>query len=266
MPLAYSRHDKFVLCMDEYMSIYDTFLKEVDTEFVADLFWKLTKERNRGYNMVIYTLDIHRKYTAYIVDTPYEIDGIQYPAGPVNKTNLHTIEGFNKEFNNYFKEYEQTDEAGNIFANVELHDAKEVNDDIIRHNICVTYHNNYLLPFPIPQQCLSLHEIALLNEIDGLKRQCNRLRTREKRLRRQIEEAKETAIVNAVRAQQKIRELYKQTDNKEECPVCYEPIAHDKLVAPACCHYICLDCSSRWENGCPVCRGGTYGSPLAPLP
>jgi hypothetical protein len=241
--------------MDEYMSGYDTDLKEDDPEFVPDLCWKLKKDGNKGYNIVIYSLDVHRKYTAYTVDAPYEIDGIEYPAGPVKKTNRHTIEGFDESFNKYFKEFERRDEAGNLFAYVKSCDAAEVNDNIVRHSICVTYHNNYLLPFPIPQQCLSLLETALYDSIEELTLQINRLKTREKRLRRQITETKETAAVNASRAQEKIRELYAQIDKKEECPVCYEDIAHDKLVVPACCHYICADCSAQWENGCPVCRG-----------
>jgi len=203
MPTVYSRHDKFALCMDDYMSGYDACLKEDDPEFVPDLSWELQKTGNTGNNVAIYTLDIHRKYTAYTVDATFVLDGVEYPAGPVIKTNRHTFEGFNESFNKYFKEYERRDAGGKLLAGVKAYEATEVNDDILRHSIYLRYNNNTLLPFPVPHQCLSLLEAMLYDEVEELTIQLTRLKTRDKRLRRQIGETKETAAVNAGRAQEK---------------------------------------------------------------
>jgi len=255
MPTVYSRNEKFTLCMEEYISMYDAYLKSEDPSFTPDLFWKLRTVEKDGYNIITYYLDISRTYTAYIVDTPYELDGIEYPAGPVIKVNQHNIDGFKEHFNNYFGDYEQIDENGVSQANVQLYESNEINGDVIRHKILVTYSNSYLLPFPIPHQCLSLYEVILLKEINKLTERCDKYKFRENKLKKKIINMREIGQINSERAAQTINRLYSNIDTNAECPVCYEEIKKDKLVVPACCHFICSDCSERWNNGCPMCRG-----------
>jgi hypothetical protein len=225
-------------------------VKETDLEFIQDLYWKLKNIRNTGYSTSIYTLEIARKYTVYTVDKPYEIDGVLYEAGPVIRTNNHTLETFSNHFNDYFGEYDQKDEDNILCATVQLLNTEEVNEDIIRHKICVKYNNNHLLPFPVPNKCLTAQEKVLIRGFEIMEEKYNMGRNREKKLKQKVSNMKEMAL----RANQKICELYKTSDKKEECPVCYEQIASEKLVVTECCHYICSDCSSKWSKGCPICR------------
>lgn len=255
MPTVYTRQEKFISCMDHYMSLYDTHLKNDDPDFIADLHWKLEKQCQRGNNYVVYTLDISRKYTAYIMDAPYELDGVVYPAGPVKKMNKHTSELFREHFTDHFKPHEQRDEYGILHAKVSLYRDTDVNEDMLRHQVSVSYHNSYLLPFPVPIQCLSLYEQALLRQVEKLKEICLTYKSREKRFKSKIASLEGAVDVTMERAERKIKELYARCDTKEDCPVCYEPILCEKLVVPTCCHYICSDCSERWAKGCPICRG-----------
>jgi len=54
------------------------------------------------------------------------------------------------------------------------------------------------------------------------------------------------------RMKDKLKEQY-ATSRSEDCPVCYDPIAKEKLTITDCCHYLCSSCSEKCTR-CPLCR------------
>jgi hypothetical protein len=54
------------------------------------------------------------------------------------------------------------------------------------------------------------------------------------------------------RMKDKLKEEYKRND-PDDCPICYIPIACEKLVITDCCHYLCSVCSEKCAR-CPLCR------------
>ena len=55
-----------------------------------------------------------------------------------------------------------------------------------------------------------------------------------------------------------IKNLYENANKQEDCPVCYECIAADKLTVPECGHFICSSCSVQCSR-CPMCRDVEIG-------
>ena len=49
------------------------------------------------------------------------------------------------------------------------------------------------------------------------------------------------------------KEAYAKCKDKQDCPVCLEPITCRKLVLPKCGHLICKGCESKITR-CPICR------------
>ena len=51
-----------------------------------------------------------------------------------------------------------------------------------------------------------------------------------------------------------IRNCYKELNKKFECPVCYENIEIKNIFITPCNHHICINCSDKCRNTCPLCR------------
>ena len=53
--------------------------------------------------------------------------------------------------------------------------------------------------------------------------------------------------------EKKIRQLYSEKTEKEECPVCYECLDTTEMIIPDCLHNICKSCCYKCDD-CPLCR------------
>jgi len=56
---------------------------------------------------------------------------------------------------------------------------------------------------------------------------------------------------------QLIKDLYKETHSKKECPVCYENIESETIAISNCGHLLCISCYNQILVNlriCPCCR------------
>jgi len=150
----------------------------------------------------------------------------------------------------------------------------------------------YHFPFPKNTNMKQIIEInnTLLEELDSYKNTLNdfhretdlamnHYNSRVKRLRKQLTYAKilekelkskHKFIIDEMKIHQKemkiqqkeqdekyqeiIQKYYKESNNTQECPVCYEIINPNELYTPSCSHLICQKCSEQCKNKCPICR------------
>ncbi len=143
----------------------------------------------------------------------------------------------------------------------------------------------YHYPFPKNTDMKKIIEInnTLLEELDMYKHTLNDFHRetdlamnhynyRVKRLRKQLTYAKilekelkskHKFIIDEMKIQQKeqdqkyqeiLQKYYKESNNNQECPVCYEVINSEELYTPSCSHLICQKCSEQCKNKCPICR------------
>ena len=47
--------------------------------------------------------------------------------------------------------------------------------------------------------------------------------------------------------------FYAESDNREECPVCFETITPEMLTILDCSHLLCGECCDKCTK-CPICR------------
>jgi hypothetical protein len=80
----------------------------------------------------------------------------------------------------------------------------------------------------------------------------DKIRRRFRTEQRNMQE-KYSRIIDRMR--QKLFNLYRDTNQQDECPVCFESIDSAKLKIPDCCHYICRACADKCNpKQCPICR------------
>lgn len=207
-----------------------------------------------------YVLDIPSEHTfaeRFIDD--YVVDN--YKPTTIRQQ-LPEIDIFVEKFTNYFDEFKKF-EYNNKEQRRTLKSFVSISDTIyytttssktgVKAKLLVQYHNSWL-PYPQIEYNELLHktkkkhnENALLKErIMKTKRMLhhnnNVFKTREK-----LNSTKFETITNI------IREYYKNSNEKKECPVCYEIIKPEKLYVSGCSHFICEQCATKCEN-CPLCR------------
>lgn len=198
--------------------------------------------------------------------------------------NWPNIEDLKTNFNNIFILYEKRiDNANESCTYTRI---QELQKDLLNLTILieVVYYKHFL-PFPKNTDMKTIINIndSLLQEIDILKTTLNNynhqtdlafnhLNSRINRLRKQltyskideikllhkhkkeIQFNKEKYEQNNEKYQQIIQKYYKESNNKQECPVCYEDLNPDELYTPSCSHLICINCSKQCKNTCPMCR------------
>ena len=112
----------------------------------------------------------------------------------------------------------------------------------------VVYHKSHT-PFPRPLTVIEEKDREIKFLETKLRRKTNRVNSLEHLLDKNYERAEH----NYKRMQKKFRAMYIESGKLENCPVCYEEIAPDKLIIPNCFHYICEVCVMKCDN-CPLCR------------
>jgi hypothetical protein len=273
----------------QFQKCFNSFFEHINENFYPELkeytLESNTMMKNRfDHN---YTLTFPRKVVAYHVDV-FTVDenGVVIPPGPVMQTQeIPKIRNFKSHFHDYFKDYILRNNA-HILSYTDIRDywyengtdritADELSTGVLpstllhfdlKFRIDVVYHKSHI-PFPVPistkeqfeQKCkrLEIRNAELVGNIQAItamyqekEEQYDALR-RKIRIERRNTEQKYQVLFEKM--QKKFRELYKQCDSTDDCPVCYETIDSEKLKVPGCCHTICTDCAGRCNN-CPICR------------
>lgn len=146
----------------------------------------------------------------------------------------------------------------------------EVNDvsGVLEGKICVVYHKQHI-PYYVEKDdgvYEKKYNVLLCrfnntrnklnnayNDIDNLQ---DDLFLNERQIRKLKKMLYREKNINALSEQNlinKLYDVYKKSNIKEECPVCYDTIENEKLKIPRCAHYICESCHSRCDE-CPICR------------
>lgn len=207
-----------------------------------------------------YVLDIPSEHTfaeRFIGD--YVVDNYK----PTTITQqLPDIDIFVDKFTNYFDEFKKF-EYDNKEKRRVVKSFVSISDTIyytttssktgVKAKLLVQYHNSWL-PYPEIEYSELLHktnkkhnENTILKErIMKTKRMLhhnnNVFKNKDKLNSRKFE-----TITNI------IREYYKNSNEKKDCPVCYEIIKPENLYVSGCSHYICESCALKCDN-CPLCR------------
>lgn len=175
---------------------------------------------------------------------------------------LPEIQLFIEEFSNYFKEFElkEFDKKENsqiVKSFITLTDAiyyTTTSSKIgIKAKLTIQYYNNWK-PYPIIEQDDIIHKI---NKKTSENRQLKEHTMKIKRMlhhNNTVYKTRERLYDTKIRNLNKIiQNFYKDSNQQNECPVCYEYIEPDKLFVPGCSHFICKTCSDKC-NTCPMCR------------
>jgi hypothetical protein len=257
-----TRDQQFQKSFDDFMvSTRDMYYPDLQVWYIRCLTTNKST-RVHKYNLqipstrIIYTIDAHTDPISRVLHPAESVEGDQ---------EVPEINDFMNNFHRYFDSYIL--KRNNIvisytsLSNIVKNDAGDL---IVSIDVC--YHKSY---FPYP---------AIITTIDQLQKQCKILEDKNKFLLDTLIDANKVCIskekdvkhlkkrINKIiveskiklretidKMQSKIKELYKECNKSEDCPVCYECINSDKLMAPGCCHYICGDCYDRCDS-CPICR------------
>lgn len=220
---------------------------------------KLTNDNNIRSSRQKHILDIPSEYS-------YKerfIDGCKDNYKETTMTQqLPEIDLFIEKFTHYFNEFKKTDynnreQTRTIKSYVSISDAiyytTTSSKSGVKATIVVQYHNSWL-PYPqieysdiVNKTNKKNNENSLLKErIMKTKRMLHHNNNVYKR-RDRLNAKKFETITNI------IREYYKNSNEQNDCPVCYEAIKPDNLYISGCSHYICEPCALKCEN-CPLCR------------
>ena len=234
-----------------------------------------------------YTITIPRKVPLYTIDVfTLDENGVVTPPGTVmQEQQVPKIRHFKTHFYDYFKQHILRSN-NNILSFTDIRDywyengtdritSEQLNIGVLpqqllyfdlKFKIDVVYHKTHI-PYPVPlstktqfehrckqlearntELCINLKSVTEMYQ--EKEEQYDALRRKMRTERRNTEEKYRTMFE---KMQKKFREMYRQCDTTDDCPVCYESIDSSKLKVPGCCHTICTDCAGRCTT-CPICR------------
>lgn len=259
-----TRDQQFKLCFGEFMGstcdLYYPDLKEWSLE-------SLTKNKSSSVHQ--YQLKVPAKSVIYTIDPHTDpITGLRQPGAVVQgDQEIPEIHDFSGKFQAYFDKYIMKSH-GVIVSYTSIGSVVKTDQGKLKLSarIIVCYYKSYL-PYPskkktdeqIRDRCIFLEgENTILTEAIFDLNYINTTRANKiKELKKRLSDSKVESILKIrttiYKMEAKIKELYKELGKKDECPVCYECIKSEELVAPGCCHYICGDCYDRCDI-CPICR------------
>jgi hypothetical protein len=238
--------------------------------------------KNKSVSMHSYEIVMPRLIKLYDVDTYHTINGTESGPGTIySEQDLPTASEFATDFNNYFENfafYEQCpDNSATQYDLIKLSYTETTHithtDEAMIAGIEVRYLKKYS---PFPPEPSEINIETKLRELE--KRYSDQqvqavvLMRENKYFRRRI--ANSNRDLSRVRAEYNnkwknvgnkfaslktiIKKLYENANKQEDCPVCYECIAADKLTVPECGHFICSSCSVQCSR-CPLCRDVEIG-------
>lgn len=259
---------------------FDSFIKDVVGVLDYDL-ENLTKKKSESTH--IYSFNIPEQTIIYgFIDcngdthTGNDIVNMDMSSDELLKTEfIPEKELFTKQFTETFDPYI---DAETIPGHSHFKFAKsfvrlencEVNDEsgILEGKICVVYHKQHIPYYVEKDEGVYEKKYNVLlcrfnnvrnklniayNDIDDIKDDLLYNERQLRKVKRVLHCETNNHILSETNLINKLYAAYKNTDIKEECPVCYDTIENDKLIIPRCAHYICDSCHPRCEE-CPVCR------------
>jgi hypothetical protein len=175
---------------------------------------------------------------------------------------LPEIDIFVDKFTNYFDEFKKVEYDNKEQTRV-VKSFVSISETIyytttssktgVKAKLLVQYHNSWL-PYPQIEYSELLHktnkkhnENTILKERIMKTRRMLHHNNNVFKNKDKLNSRKFETITNI------IREYYKNSNEKKDCPVCYEIIKPENLYVSGCSHYICESCALKCNN-CPLCR------------
>jgi DNA repair exonuclease SbcCD ATPase subunit len=249
-----SRHEQFENAWSSFMESID----RTDYELIS-----LTK--NKTCRDHTYHLELPHRSELFRIDrhNPAQDNEVGYVDNP--RMTTETLDKFVEEF---FSPYFLS-ANGIVQSYVDTRPyAGETKPDCDIYVINIAYYKSHL-PFPIKltkmqnlikknreleEKIESMEDIIenTIHQLDAARHSAESVR-RRMRIDRRTTKEKYVGLMEKMR--EKLAGYYKDTNQQEDCPVCYETIDASKLKIPACCHYICTSCADRCApQQCPMCR------------
>jgi len=255
----------------QFRKSFDVYMEKAiaDLELVNLMVWSLTSRgsasNSNTHNYTLFVPKIRELYQLNI-EGGIETEKIDQP--------LPDMTLFRQHFDAYFKSY-ILKKGSKIVSYLEMTE-DSVTDDNLCVNLNVIYHRGHI---PYPHNNVETEKLIEMNksmdlkikllevdvqtlledigdkdqEIGQLHRKLRLQKTKTNDFIVKYNHELELRESNVRRAHTAIREFYRNSEKREDCPVCYEPIPVEKLVVPGCCHYICTTCATNCTS-CPICR------------
>ena len=251
-----SRHEKFMETLKYYIN-NTKIINTYDNEFECVISSLTT---NKRLNSQMYKLTIPKKVKYYEIDRRGRTPEIVY-----RNQDLPTVRELENDFDNYFSPYRLLENLvmKSYITIVNLN----LSDEGLVGFINVFYYKNHI-PFPNNQISINMDYfnarlIAKDDEIDGLmdkldESYSNKILQKKKFAKREREYNEKIRNM-----EKKIRQLYSEKAEKEECPVCYECLDTNEMIIPDCLHNICTSCCYKCDE-CPLCRA-QYSDSIKPI-
>ena len=243
-----TRHEQFKLSITYFLNENDLFgsIKPTDD--------------NSRTSIQRYILDIPSEltYTERFID---DDDKDNYKATTITQ-HLPDIDNFVKKFSNYFDDFKMIDYDSKenkriIKSYVSISDAiyytTTSSKSGVKAKLLVQYYNSWQ-PYP------EIDYKDILRKIHKKHNENVLLKERTMKIKKMLHhynslyKQRESIYISKFESISKIiREYYRNSDEKKDCPVCYEIINPDNLYVSGCSHYICETCAFKCET-CPLCR------------
>lgn len=237
----------------------------------------MEKKMIKEYDLKLTTSNTTCRDHSYTLFIPCKIISYEIQSNDPNVTNetvyedqqLPDKDDFVASFDEYFDPFQLTI-RNRIMSYVEMHHVVGGADDQdMLCQIFVYYYKSHL-PFPVIkltkmqnliaknrklEEKIETMEETLTSTIQQLDAARHSAESVRRRMRIDRRETKEKYVRLMEKMREKLASYYKDTNQQDDCPVCYETIDVSKLKIPACCHYICTSCADRCApQQCPLCR------------
>lgn len=227
--------------------------------------WSLKRTSRKPGSLHKYKFLIPRSYLQYTTSQYTDQEGLVHPVEEVYTYQFPPEPtAFVLNMNAYFaNHYVKT--GDDVISYVKMEHKPNPESQDFAATIEIKYVNG-AFPYPIPPTDLEIANqriVRLSTELINLKMNAEiglavyteyveaRDLAQQNEIRNKIIQLKsKTKMLH--RMKDKLKEEYKRND-PDDCPICYIPIACEKLVITDCCHYLCSTCSEKCTR-CPLCR------------
>ena len=244
--MSLSRNDKFMEAFATYFhnsNLMEKFYYPIEYNIEC-----LTKNKNKNRHM--YKIIFPKKVKLYERDITGTTPEIFY-----RNQDLPTIRELELDFDNYFSSYRLLKNLV-LMSFIQLDNFNLTEEGLICF-INVYYYKNHL---PFPSDKLSVNILYFNSKLNAKEEEIDNLNDKleesynkkifQKRKFAKLEREYNEKIRNM---EKKIRQVYSEKTEKEECPVCYECLDTNEMIIPDCLHNICKTCCYKCDD-CPLCR------------
>lgn len=256
-------------------------LNEFFREKVQNLHFILKRENVRGWKYARYEVIIPNKWT---INKPYYNSQTrsltweqEVKIQDISNTR-NIMSNIQNEFKEKFESYEKkTLNNMNAVSFTRIYETSVILEEDIEkiiYKILVVYDKDHI-PFPEEidndsrLEYLERRNTTLTTELSQIRRETDRyilyMRRRVNRALNERDNANKNLSESSLHFLQQnakyadayrniIRNCYKELNRNFECPVCYENIEIKNIFITPCNHHICMNCSDKCRNTCPLCR------------